>query len=228
VIHFNLGCLHGEAEHYEKACAEFDLAAKGRESLATRFPREIKHTEGAGMAYFEAGKVASIQRDTESAIERFDKAVPFLENALERGSKNLKIPTTLRTARVLRAWFLSKADRFEEAVEDWERLADLGADGLFPRRLEMAARITARAAGEDSERTYLTGLIFALAAGAAGAKSEKAANYAKTAVSLLEEARVAGYFDNAAKVEILEKAAGFASIRGREDFRALMKRIKKK
>ena len=227
-IHFNLGCLYGETEHHEEARAEFDLAAKVHESLATRFPREIEHTEGAGKAYFEAGKVACLQNDTESAIERFDKAVPFLENALERGSKKLKIPTMLRTARVLRAWYLSKADRFEEAVEDWERLADLGADGLFPRRLEMAARITARAAGEDPERTYLTGLIFALAAGATGAKSEKAADYARTAVRLLERARAAGYFDDAAKVEVLEKAAGFAPVRDREDFRALLKRIKKK
>jgi hypothetical protein len=99
------------------------------------------------------------------------------------------------------------------------------AQGRFARIREQVNRI---AADKETSGNLLYDLAATLAAAAAAAETPEAAdNYAGLAMELLRKARKKGYFDEADRIQQLKTAAVFENLRGRDDFKQLVRELDK-
>jgi serine/threonine-protein kinase len=136
-----------------------------------------------------------------------------------------------------RAIALGKLARHTDAVRDWERAIEFGVWTDLPR-LRLARALALARAGDHGKavtearalaaakemppRTrYDLACVYALASAAVPRDAPLANGYAGRAVELLTQARAAGFFQPAARVEYLKKDPDLAALRSRADFQKL-------
>src|SRR5262245_25710308 len=142
-----------------------------------------------------------------------------------------------------RASALIELERYGDAVNDFDRAAELFGGQLRPpmrlRRADALARagLHARAFSEANALAGLNGIsgdtiydlacACSLAAGAAKADTALAEKYAARAVALLVRAKQANFFADQRQVAHLEQDSDIDPLRQRTDYKAFLAELKK-
>jgi serine/threonine-protein kinase len=183
------------------------------------------------------------------ALERFAEAIDLLTAEGQRKPAHPSARSFLRNSHWGRAEALTALGRHHDALPDWERAlaldsgpyrADLelhqalalARTGGYLRAVRQAEQLS-RDASRRGDFVYNLARVHAVSARAAARdvarplaeREQRAEQYARAALALLERARGLGYFKTRPAVERPGQDADLASLRDRDDFRLLLSRI---
>jgi serine/threonine protein kinase/tetratricopeptide (TPR) repeat protein len=230
---YNVGEALAKLKRYKDSDAAYRTAADEYARLAAEAPEEAKRTAELAVTWVTLGDLARSARNDEAAVDWYDKAIARLGASPGEGA--------LRDAHMGRAEILAGRNQFAEAIKDWDAAIAVAEQdrrpGLRLRRTRtlVAAGQPDKAASEvkelvvatkaDSETLDAAARVLALAAGKADATS--ANGYAAEAVALLRRAQSAGHYRQKGARDELQNDPDFAALRGRDDFRGLVKEVGK-
>jgi tetratricopeptide (TPR) repeat protein len=234
--HHFLGEVHLGAGRLEAAEAEVRLALGRQEPLARAHPEAADYVVDLGGVLASLGFVQARAGKAKEALAWYAKALPVLEgvggaNPHHRGARKALAGVHTAWARALR-----QLGRNDEALQEWDKALPLAevkdhdeyqADrartlihlGRAEDALRQAAELAAKPSLDGAALCRLAG-VYALAA-AAKNESDAAGAHAAKALELLQKARQAGYFADAARVEELKEDKDLTSLHARPEFRSL-------
>jgi serine/threonine protein kinase len=237
----SLGILLIGLQKRPDAEAAFRRALELREKVAAEFPVIPEYRIDLAGSYVNFGRLI---RDDGRALESLDwfaKAIPLLEGILEQDSRVSAARSFLRNAFASRAESLDRLNRYGEAVAAWDRAIALDEGSIQGRfRLarayglsrsgnhrEASAAVEELAQGANRDGATLFNLACITAQCAAVARDDALLreSYAARAVVLLAQARGAGFFQDAAGIDQLKKDGDLDALRGRDDYRQLLKEL---
>jgi len=213
-----------------------------RERLASEHPAMLEYGLHLGSAYCNLGELETREGKYEAALPWFEKSIATLEGVLRREPRHTTARFYLSYTHGWNARALSGAERWPEALAEWEnaiKLDDQRDMGLRVGRATAAARagkytIAARQVSAAATQPALSGealwgLSEALLWSAAAARRDEslsdgarerigAANEGQAMV-LLRKAAGAGFFKDSKRRMELQTSAAFEALRGRPDFR---------
>jgi serine/threonine protein kinase/tetratricopeptide (TPR) repeat protein len=243
--HYALGLLLRERGKRAEAEAAHRQGMALRETLAADFPAVPDYRIELASTYCNLGLLLHDRGESAAALDWYAKAIPLLEAALAQDSRVAYARDHLRDAYWARANALRRLARPAESVQEYDR-ALVRDDGSKRSeiRVDRAAALAAqtgdhaRAAAEAEELTrgdtvsggtlYVAAGVYALASAAVKDDAPRQESYAARAVALLRRAQAADYFNDGGHVEDLKTDPDFAALRGREDYRALLKELEAK
>jgi len=251
--HGNLGVLYSQMKRPKEAAAEYAHAIDLFATLRREQPNVPRFAVSLGLHTVNLARLLHANVGPEPALSWYGKAIETLEPLLHKGAKDATARVELRKAYSGRADALIELKRDKDSLPDWDRAIEL-EQGRFIYVLRLDRAITwarlgnhAKAASEadnlasqakDGGPLMLFGAagIYAVASAAARndmtldkADRDKAGErYAVRAVELLEQAKIAGYFKDAAGVDRLKTDTRLDSLRSRADFRKWMETVKLK
>lgn len=244
--HANLGGDFTKMGQLEDAASAFKRAVTIFEELFREHPSDIALAIELSSGYLGMGYFFTHQKQHENAIPWYSRAIHTLEGAFPRGQFHRK-RQTLCDAFWSRAQALCALKRYAEALPDWDRalVLDEGPnhEELRLNRAEALARAgrhaqaTAQADALAKEKGLQAGTVYQLACifslssavvhsdtGLPRADREKLTReYTTRALELLARAQAAGYFQSPAALETMKKDEDLDPLRGRDDFRKLLK-----
>ena len=188
------------------------------------------------------------------ALEHFSTTVLLLKRVLPNVQQRNRQPVSeyLRNAYLRRATCLTSLKRFQEAIDDWDRLIDLLPQSLEQLRTRYGLRrsLTRALAGRHSEAVaemetlmksqgtsavdrYNIVCVFAIAVRTASADGDLpeadrktlSEKYAVRAVKLLAALRDRSFFNDPKTRQLLEGDADLDSLRLRADFQEVLKSV---
>jgi tetratricopeptide (TPR) repeat protein len=259
--YYNLGTMYYNQVLQAAGAARDQLFAKGKESLqrAVDIYKRLhdEHPEENRLrvdyAIYLSAMGNLLYEDTKAlALPWYDKAIPYLEEALKEGDQAAVVRRSLANAYWGRAEVHTAVRQFAQAVADWDRALELDdgsnkkdwQDRRSQARLDMARHLAAdglhekaAAAVEDlwkdpatPQRRVDAARVLALCAVVAneGKHSAPADSYAARAVALLRLAYQEGYFKDNPRATVLGVFQDIGPIARRADFQKLVKEIRPK
>jgi tetratricopeptide (TPR) repeat protein len=250
--HNALGNMQASAGNHPQALVSHLAAIQIREDLVAKFPTVIDYAIGLGGSYCNAGNALRNMGKPTRSLEYYQKAVERLQRALKQ-EPGLEIAQQfLRNSHWGRSSALRALDRIDEAINDLDKTVDL-TTGKLQAHFRMQ-RAWMRAAGGDhagaaaeadqvmqsdnipARGVYEAARVFARAASAATNDAERAEprrrelaeQYAARCMSLLQEARDAGFFNGPAKVEAFQSDSDFGALRSHTGFAKFLAELKLK
>jgi serine/threonine protein kinase/tetratricopeptide (TPR) repeat protein len=237
VSHNNLGSLLTRLGRHAEAQEQCRKAVAIREELATGQPEVAGYQVDLGVDYFNFGVLLRASGQPDASLEWFEKAIRTLTAVYEQDRRLVLARTNLLGSYAERARAYDRLQKYDEAVQDWNRALELCTPQEQP--IYRAARASAwvnagqvaEAVAEVAELVKKSGwpagawydfaCVYALASG----KSEdRKQEYADRAMELLQRAVKAGY-NNAVH---MKKDTDLDTLRGREDFKGLIAELEKK
>ncbi|MBI3411159.1 MAG: protein kinase [Planctomycetes bacterium] len=224
-----------DANQPQKAEQAFMDALAIQEAMAREHPQILLYAVALGCTQANVGDLIRVnRRKPADSLEWFAKGIATLEPVLAKQPKDLQTRSYLRNAHLGNALALVQLKRYPEALPYFDRTLELD-DGRFRQgaRLERArtlARVKehARATAEAESliepmnvsfgTLYGAATVYALAAAAISEDGPLAERYGVRAVTLLRQARAAGFTD----VRRLKTDAHLDGLRSREDFKNLL------
>jgi serine/threonine protein kinase len=219
----NLGTLYRDQGKLPEAEAMFRRVIKFREQ-DTESP--VDHF--LAMSYHNLGNAVRDQDNAGTALTWYDKAVDSL---LKITPKTADATAVLRNVCWDRAHAFERLKEYGKAVKDWQRAIalDTGAArknlGALLRAAEIEVKLgTASAPG--GELLYQAAIVHARAATAAKDENESLLQdlHANRALALLDQARLAGQFNDAKRVQHLREEHAF-DILPRQEFTRFLDRL---
>jgi serine/threonine-protein kinase len=206
---FNLGLCRAQAKKADEAEALFRRAEPQLTTLANRFPNPLTHHE-AGMASQKVGEVLLLRGDPAAAR-------PYLE----RGFRHAQ---AARKAAPLSKEYADALLRFGGGLADVDR--QLGDHAALARHVNELVRVAP--AHKDTSFDAAAELARAISLAEKDAKladaerASLAASYGRRAMEYLQQAVAQGYQN----LDALEKDARLGPLRTREDFQALLQKVR--
>jgi tetratricopeptide (TPR) repeat protein len=235
----NLALVLEDQGKLEESAAATRQAIALREQLVKHFPLALDYAVTLGGTYGNLAALLKDQGRPAESLEWYDKAVNILEPARAREERLGDARRFLRNMYSGRAQALDRLGRHAEAAKDWDRavpLDDGKRRGYFESRGALArgdharavvlAREQAGTAGASHKTVYDCACVCALAAAAVPDDPPLREQYAARAVELLRQA--AGTGDAGMSVQKLQKDEALDALRGREDYRQLLKQVEAK
>jgi tetratricopeptide (TPR) repeat protein len=243
----SLGTLLQERKRPKEALSYFYREVAEMEKAVAAFPKLLEYRVDLAWSYRTLGNVLSDLGKPAEALPWYDKSLLALQTVLTADPRLADLRKHLITGSTKRAALLVKLQRPVDAVVDWDRvlLLEVGParDGYrLQRALALVgagdhvravaeADALARAKGVKADVLYEAARLHALAIPAAGQdlkqpreeRERLAEQYAARALALLEQARAAGWFRDAARRERLKTDSAFEPLHGRAEWAALMK-----
>jgi tetratricopeptide (TPR) repeat protein len=242
--HHNLGTLLAGRGKHAQAEAAFRQALAIEEKLAADFPAVPEYRQRLAHSCTNYGTFLYSQKRAQDCLEWFARAIPLLQADPATNAPSLRDRMLLRNAHANRARALTDLRRYPQAVQDWDRAIELDQGPLRPAmRLQRALALAhagdhAKAAAEADDLTrddktpgdmlYDAACVCGLSVPAAKDDAQRNEQYAGQALALLRRARAAGFFDDAAQVEHVQKDDDLAALRDRADFQQFVTELKKK
>jgi hypothetical protein len=179
-------------------------------------------------------------------VEWYSRAIPRLEAVLKEQPSNELARGYLRNAVAPRARLLTDLNRPADALPDWDRALELAPESSRPRLRARRARTRAvlgdhgRATREAEEVSakppdwtfghYDLACVFSLSVRAAQkdgtldqpSREKASSRYAARALELLTEARQAGDFRTAARLDKLKTDPDLAPVRAHAEFQRFL------
>jgi tetratricopeptide (TPR) repeat protein len=196
---------------------------------------------GLAATCYNLGNLRADRCEPAEALDWYARALAAIEERFEPGQWSPAMRRSLGNTLKERAEALTKLGRHRDALQDWDRALALAGPANRPwleldRALTLArtgdhAGATAKAdelapkAARSGQACYLLARIYAVSA-AAAKEAGLVERYAGRAVQMLEAARKANYFREAANVERLAGDTDLAALRGRKDFEALLEAVR--
>jgi tetratricopeptide (TPR) repeat protein len=237
-----LGAYHLESDPHA-AVQLFDRARRTYGELAAAQPDAASYRLQLAGSQVNVGNALKSLRKRDEALNWYAQASAVLEDMRRQAPKDAWVREYLHNARWGWGWTLNELGRYREALAVWDRAIELVVGSERDEtRLERARALAhtgehARAAVEVADVTrqaslpgewlYRGAQIVAVAAGAARQDAATVEGYARQAVQLLQRARAAGRFPDAASVEDLRTRPEFEPLRKRVDFQKLMDELGK-
>jgi serine/threonine-protein kinase len=255
IAHTNLGNTSDELGQQPEAAKQYRKAMTLQERLATEFPGVPNYRQDLARTRINLGLVlANIGRQDEGekeylgALHIYEKlAAEFpqardyaLELAVACTNYGNLLQSTGRSGAAL-SWF-DKAIALDEPILQKEPRLSAARTGLLDARAGKAvslaasgrhldaaalASVLSREKDLDFDQLFSLAKAYSLASTKVQGNSKESGEYAGRAVQLLERARAAGYFGDAALVQKVRDDPDLAPLRAREDFRKLMARVQK-
>jgi serine/threonine-protein kinase len=232
----NLGYVQQDSGRDGEAERSYGEALRLLEPLAKAHPDVPEYRVSVGGTYVNLGNLRTGLGQTEAALSWYAKGIETLQAAPAVGPNHAKARLCLRNAYEGRANALSLLTRHAEAARDWHRALELdnGPDRPY-FRLQRAVSLAragdhaqafseANALAEVTDVNALTLYNAACVCSLASAAVKNDDRYAARAVELLRQAVAKGYKD----VEHLKKDPDLDSLRGRDDFKQLLKDLEAK
>jgi tetratricopeptide (TPR) repeat protein len=239
-----LGLLYATLGHAEKAEVAYQDALCVAETLVRKHRDRLEDAVTLGRIHLNLGLLYRDSGRVEAGLECLQKAMRTLERVLARDSAQAEGQRMLRHACRSRAIALTQLGRHTEALADWNRLLELDQvrkPGPRWQRLRTLARlgernqaireaeILARKGRPTLRSLYDLACVYALCARVAGGsetlpeldRGHQAEHDAARAVALLRQA--VGRRNGKRLREPLTADPDLESIRGREDFRDLVR-----
>ena len=213
-------------------------------ALTAAHPEVADYATLLGSNYVGLGNVERDTGQVEAALKRYEEALQTLAPVLRKNAQDPDARKFQGQAYAGRAAALTRLGRTAEALADWDRALALASGSAqirlrVSRALELARSGTVQAAEVDqlARSKSLSGAVLcdlariaALSSAAAGKDSKLseadqtrlAKQHAGRAVGLLQQAREAGYFQDAARVANLKTDSDLAPLRARADFQKLL------
>jgi serine/threonine-protein kinase len=248
-----LGLLYQATGKPEKAPALFRRALDVLERLSKRYPANAGYAVQLGGHSCNMGRWLVNNGDPKEALGWFDKAQAALEGVRRRDPGNADARRFLFVTHWQRADALLKLERSAESLQEWDRTLALSAteDERATTRVSQAhtlarsgkyhqaAPVAEELAGRPTTRdfvAYRAARVLSLASAAVGQDAHRPAaerqqlaeRYAAGAVALLRRLQSQGYFKNPSNVTYLEKDKDLDPLRGRDDFKKVLKELEKK
>jgi tetratricopeptide (TPR) repeat protein/tRNA A-37 threonylcarbamoyl transferase component Bud32 len=210
-----------------------------REQLVKESQEALDYAVTLGGTYGNLAALLKDQGRPAESLEWYDKAVKTLEPALAREEQLGDARRFLRNMYAGRAQALDRLGRHKDAAEDWDRavpLDDGKRRGYFTSRGALSrgdharavalAREQAAASGATPKVAYDSACVCALAAAAVPDDPQLHEQYAARAVELLHQA--AGPEGAGVSLKKVKTDEALDSLRGRDDFRQLLKELEAK
>jgi eukaryotic-like serine/threonine-protein kinase len=232
--HHNLGVLLAGAGRRSEAEAEYRTALAVREKLAADHPDVPQYRLELVPSYNTLALLLRDGGDPQAALGWLDRAVETLNPLVAQAPRAVTQRQYLRNTLQGRARTLEQLGRYATALADWDQALAL-ADSSVPPAWRLARAVCLARAGQPdravteaeelsrqpgaaADLLYDCACAVALAA-AAGGDAAVADSRAARAVELLRQAVAQGYKD----VAHMAKDPDLAALRGRADFRELLK-----
>lgn len=212
-----------------------------QERLMADVPASLTFQVDLGGSYCNLGNLMYMTGRAKQALVPYEKSIALLESAAGDSASPATARRYLINALVGRARSLTELNRLDEAMRDWDRILKMTPEaGLGSYRIERARTLVAQgnltkafaevnALAPDASKHRFAGFQLAAvcALAAASAKEPQSEMYAARAVELLQQARTAGAFTDAALVQKLRTSTDFQALRTRQDFQALLEQLPK-
>jgi len=252
-VEINLGAIHADGGKLADAEAAYGKAASIFEDLSARFPSAVRYAIGAARATLQRGDVLVRVGREDEALGCYNAGLERVDAILEKTGPHADVCMEALRGLQGRARLHLKRERFALAAADWGRALDTLTEKMPEYRCDReayryqvgyalvmsgdhagAAPIARRLADlPEGGHHFDAARIFALASDAAArdesleeaARHEKVEAYGAAAVRALERGRKRGLFKDPAMVRQLDL---LTPLEGREDFRALIERIRGK
>jgi len=229
-----------EAARSMEAETTFREAIANLDELAKKHPQNAAYTVQLGSAYARLASILSGQ--PEKVLVSARKAIATLTADPQLADRDPSLKPVLVTAHWTAAEALAELGKHQESLSEWEAALSLAPeDRRDPLRLGKAEALAhlgkhAQAAAEAKDLapatrgvgqpSYRLAAVFALASAAAakdaalasGERDRLSAQYAASAISLLEQAKAAGHFKAAAERKALRDDPSIQSLRSRPEF----------
>jgi hypothetical protein len=216
------------------------LADERAESIA----RSLEQLNRANALVVESGQF-------QSALEWYDRMVSVLEGVLQKEPQHTEARMLLSSTHMNRVETLIRLGRRAEAIQDWQRMTELGegqqhSELRVQRALGLAhlgdhRRATAEvkameATGREAQQSvYNFVCVYALSLRAVRddpglsptERNALAAEYGAHAVGLLAKMRSAGFFKSPGVVDHLKRDTDMEPLHQRADFQALVRELKR-
>jgi serine/threonine protein kinase len=223
----NLGAVLSDQEKFTEAEQAYRKAIAISEELVARQPQDSDYAARLGATCSNLGNALRDQGQVKVSLDWYARAIAMLEPIAAQGEPGASAQLFLRNAHWDRANALGQLFRHDEAVGHWERAINLD-DGKDRDRLR-AFLETSRAAvvlqdkiraGRLTTADVFDGaLTYSRGARAASAVDPRLGEqYATMAVKLLEQARLAGFFNDPSRLGKLNHA-DLHVLRERPDFK---------
>ena len=247
-LSMSLGALFAATGRPDQAEAANEEAIAIRRRLVEDHPDRVDFADDLGLSYYSMSYMQQWKKDYQSAYDWASRAIQVFEGSLRREPRRDDIRELLGFAFHARAQALTDQRRGELALRDWDRAIELAGEGS--KRVDglRASRALALAYQGEIQRAvhevsavprtgpdtgvifYNEACIFALAAASATSdlvrSPEKRASLveqnAARAFSALAEARRAGYFRDASKIELIRSDQDVDALRSRPEFQAFL------
>jgi len=241
-VHRNLGNDYRVGGHYQEALREFEAAMAIDKTLVAGSPGNARYVVNLGKSMYIVALVLDAMEDLKGALSRAGEALLLFEPLLEKASESERLEAEIRffVARLIpfRAVRLERLARYKEAAAAWGRAGEL-ADSKSRPRMEYRRALALGHSGDGAtaatfarslgagpaEGAYEAARLFAVAATAHRQDQALWETHAAAAVQQLERARAAGQLADAARRKALAESPDFQGLKGREDFRALTRRM---
>jgi serine/threonine-protein kinase len=236
----NLGALQDESGRRAEAERSYGEALRLYEQLAKGHPDVPSYRLELGGTYVNLGNLQRDSGQAGAALDSYAQGMEALQAALAKDPKHAEARLYLRNAHWGRADALTRLARHAEAAQDWDRALELDAGPARPFfRLQRAVSLThagdhaqavseadalAQAKDVNAPTLYDLACVCSLSSAAVKNDAKLADRYAARAVELLREAVAKGFKD----IEHLKKDTDLDPLRGRDDYRKLLKELEEK
>jgi tetratricopeptide (TPR) repeat protein/tRNA A-37 threonylcarbamoyl transferase component Bud32 len=247
VAHQNLSYCYQLTERYPEAETHLQKCIHVHEQLVQDHPQAAELRADLGDDYGMFADVLRVQNKLEAALTWYLKGIPLVEESRKQCGTAARYLDDLYPQR---ADVLSRLGRYAEALQDWDKVLALRYSDKVEFRVGRARTLAylgrhAEAIAEIQRLSeakpvkanvlYLQAQAYALTAAAAqrdtslttAARVRLGDDLAGHAVTLLDKARAASYFNDSVKRERLQNDPDFAALHGRKDFAALLAQLEK-
>jgi tetratricopeptide (TPR) repeat protein len=235
--HHNLGTVLEEVGKRGDARTSYEKAVEINERLVTDFPAIPLHAVSLAGTYKELGQLIGDDGKLEESLLWLTKAVDILERVYRQDPRFVKARERLCLAHWSRAMSLCGLDRFQEALQDWDRAIEVD-DGRYQVALRLrrisnllnlkdhtrataGAQAIAESKSAGAKDLYNAACVYALSVRLAAEDVTRSQEYADHAVALLRRAIAKGYKN----VGQLKNDADLNALRSREDFQKLLREL---
>lgn len=236
----NLWQAYGRAKQDEKAIAVLKEAVATLEVLTKENPGFARYGASLGSARINLGATWLTRGGILDGLKEYTLGLEELQRVLKREPNYRPARNHLLPAHGGRAQCLTVLRRYSEALPEWDKVIELTDASSRPtyrlqRALVLARLAQFERAATDAEEVvkdakgnplllYDSACVFGLCAAGDARKREE---YASRAVALLEATWKAGHFDKPTNLAHVKKDTDLDSLRGREDYSTLLRRIEK-
>jgi serine/threonine-protein kinase len=228
------GCLT-HLGRFDEAKAQLHKALPLLEKACADAPRQTAWPGELGAAYTDFGRLCRDRGDSTASLTWFAKAVEKLTDCLAKNAGLGDVRTFLKDAHAEHAETLDRLGRHAEALPNWDRAIELAGpeqQGVFrcyrllsEGKPDAALGAALALAGkEDLPADALHQLARVCARASSGDDAARKERGAAGALDLLRRWSARGYDP----VESMKHDPAFASVRSREDFRALLAKLEAK
>jgi serine/threonine protein kinase/tetratricopeptide (TPR) repeat protein len=223
--HRSLGILLSDLGKLTEAEKQFRQALAINEKLAVDFPAMLEYRIDLGSSYCNVGHIILDGGRPRESLDWYDKAMRTLTPVYEQDHGAANAKEFLCNSHRGRAEAFDALQKHDQAVKDWNRVAELSPKSAIRAAALARADRIAEATAEADELTkssnwnangwYDIACVYAIAGGQSADKKQE---YAGRAMELLRIAVKHGWKDAA----LMVKDHDLDSLRDRDDFKKLL------